>query len=351
MRAAVAVSALLTIAFCLAAVTNEPPTASRVETNGAGVYRTWVTYQTNAVLNPRFGYTNHLAASNRLPAEVYQKLVARWAREPQFVTNVVAWTNAEFVRFVPESLNHILLTNFTLRTNGRATQMWARREHPFLWPLAGPRVEWNERSLIWGMKGMTALSPCWEQEGAHGQVPVTLITRRHGYTRGHGMGPDGFRRTFSGKKVWFVTRDNKVIEAKVSSAVVRATVARRDYTILMFSEDLPDSIEHLRVASESTVREHYPWPTGSTPVVLRTEQGGHVSTDLPELKVPSYKGGDSGSPNLLPLFNELVFIGGRTTSPPSPLMQEDIDELCRREKVDPQRYQLRWVDLSAYPKY
>jgi hypothetical protein len=49
-------------------------------------------------------------------------------------------------------------------------------------------------------KSMAALSPGWEGEVNSGQVPVTALTRRHGYTRGHSMGPDGFRTLFAGRK-------------------------------------------------------------------------------------------------------------------------------------------------------
>jgi len=332
----------------LAGATQQPEFS--FQTNGAGVYRTWITHRTNVSPNPRFGYTNHLAQSNRLPAEVFKKLNERWAREPQFVTNTFSFTNAEFLHLVPESLTHILLTNFISRTNGRTTRIWSRREHPVLWPMAGPLVEWDTRSLVWGMKGMTALSPCWQQEGASGQVPITLLTPRHGYTRGHGMGADGFTKRFNGKKVWFVTRENKVISAKVANAVVRFANGL-DYTILFFKDDLPPSIEPIRVVSEAMLRTHYPWPPGSMPVVLLAEQEGNVSVELPGLSRPAHKGGDSGSPNLLPFFDELVFMGGRTTSPPTPRMQEDLDELCRMEGVDPKRYQMQWVDLSKYPAY
>jgi hypothetical protein len=63
--------------------------------------------------------------------------------------------------------------------------------------------------------------------------------------------------------------------------------------------------------------------------------------------VDIWKGGDSGSPNMLPLPGELVFSGGRATSGPGPEMQADMDELCRREGLDPQRYQMQWVELSS----
>jgi hypothetical protein len=54
---------------------------------------------------------------------------------------------------------------------------------------------------------------------------------------------------------------------------------------------------------------------------------------------------------MLPLPGELAFRDGRTTWPVSPEMQADMDQLCRLEDLDPARYQLQYVDLSAYPSY
>ena len=54
---------------------------------------------------------------------------------------------------------------------------------------------------------------------------------------------------------------------------------------------------------------------------------------------------------MLPLPGELIFFSGRSTSGPTLDMQRDIDELCRQEKVDAVRYQLRWTDLSKFPAY
>jgi hypothetical protein len=67
--------------------------------------------------------------------------------------------------------------------------------------------------------------------------------------------------------------------------------------------------------------------------------------------VQTWKAGDSGSPDILPLPGELVFVGGRSTTGPTPEMQADMDELCRLQKLDPKRYQMRWVDLSRFPDY
>ena len=354
-------SALIGAVFPLKAHSQASPTLNKASsgnfagysTNGAAVYRMFSFSTTNVTPNPRFGDTNNLpriSDTNRLPLEVIERIRKTRLNQPPYITNLYTYTNRDFAHFLPGSLNFAALTNVIARTNGRTMMIWSKRRHPLTWPLSAPAVEWNHDSLIWGMKGLTGLSPCWEQEGASGQVPVTLLTPRHAYTRGHGMGPDGFRKTFSGKKVWFVTRQNDVIEARVASAVVRCEQGR-DYTILMFTRDLPPSIEPLRVLSQSDITAYYPWPQGAPPIFLRTEQEGNVSADLPGFTFPTVKGGDSGSPNLIPINDELVFAGGRTTSTPSREMQLDIDDLCTREKVDPGKYQMQWVDMSAWPRF
>ena len=76
-----------------------------------------------------------------------------------------------------------------------------------------------------------------------------------------------------------------------------------------------------------------------------------MSAEVPGMSVNTWKGGDSGSPNMLPMPGELVFCNGRSTSGPSPEMQADMDELCKLERLDAKEYQLQWVDLSSYPVY
>ena len=266
------------------------------------------------------------------------------------------YTNAVFHSLQEDSLNYCVWTNFLAHTNGRDMVIWSQRSHAAGWPTNPPIAIWNTNSLIWGMKGMTALSPCWANEGAPGQVPLTALTRRHAYTRGHGMGDDGFNTGNAGRKAWFVAADNTLVEAIIKRQVTRAISTNgthRDYTILMFDRDLPPSIEPMSVAEFKTVQVYYPWPTlGLVPhPVYQTEQEGRVSSGIAPLTVNTWKGGDSGSPNMLPLPGELVFFSGRSTSGPTPEMQRDIDELCRQEGLNPAKYQLRWADLSKFPGY
>jgi len=318
-------------------------------TNPPAVYALWKYQVTNVAPPPSLVFK---PPPTVLPPEIRSALTVFLVQS----TTRLAWqTNRTFESYFPESLNYFIWTNVLAHTNGRSTVIWSVRSHPPGWPARPPEVRWNPNGLMWGMKGLTALSPCWEGEGLSGQVPITALTRRHGYTRGHGMGPVGFRTLLAGKKVWFVTLDNQVIERRIVREVVRTgDPVRGDYSILLFDRDLPASISPIRVAEQCNFeprRSRLCWRPGAPVPVFETEQTGHVSAGLPGFTFPVMKGGDSGSPNLLPMVDELVFFGGRTTSGVTPAMQEDMDELCRLEGLDARRYQTQKVDLSRFPFY
>jgi hypothetical protein len=173
------------------------------------------------------------------------------ASQPAYITNKL------FDHYLPNSLNNLVWTNLIAHTNGRSLEIWSVRSHPLGWPARPPIVVWNTNGLMWGMKGLTALSPCWEGEGSSGQVPITALTRRHGYTRGHVMGTEGFRADFAGRKVWFVTTNNVVIEATVARGVVRTHTGGGDYTLLLFQKDLPPGIEPIRVVAITNLFAKY----------------------------------------------------------------------------------------------
>lgn len=289
-------------------------------TNGDGVYAVSGITISNTLINPRW-----LELKRPLPAHL----------QPRVETNSV------FDHFVPGSFSERIWTNVIARTNGRSMVIWEERRHPEGWPEKPPVVKWNTRSLLWGMRGLTALSPCWAGEGSSGQVPVTALTRRHGYTRGHGMGPEGFVDARKGQPVWFFTRENKRIRMKIIGEVVR--LSKGDYTLFLFDRDLPAGVTPLRAISYTEYSRIYPYTPGAPHPLFGTEQGGQVSAGFPGFSVNILKGGDSGSPNLLPLDDELVFVSGRTTSPATPEMQADMDELCRRHHLNPEKYRIGWV--------
>ncbi len=268
-------------------------------------------------------------------------------------TDPIPYTNKVFHHYLPGSLPNLVWTNLLAHTNGKSMTIWSTRSHSIGWPNSPPEVTWNPQSLIFGMKGFTALSPCWQVESGVGQVPVTALTRRHAYARGHGMGPDGFNKNVAGKKIWFVTADNTVIEATVLRNVVRTYTEAmpRDYTIMLLSKDLPIGIEPMRVVNFDDLYARYPEAPANRRPILKTEQTGQVSADIPGFTCNTWKGGDSGSPDMLPIPGELIFVHGRSTSGGSVAMQADMDELCRQERLDPRKYQLQWLDLSRFPSY
>jgi hypothetical protein len=303
------------------------PAATYFTTNGPAVFAT-----SNFFIPPRT-FTNAQGLVRKLP---------------QSKRMAAGFTNFVFDHFVPGSVNNLVWTNLIAHTNGRSTLLWSARSHPAGWPTNPPVLAWNTNCLLWGMKGFTALSPCWQNEGNHGQVPITALTRRHGYTRGHHMGPDGFRELLAGMKVWFLAANGTLVQATIAREVVRNRTAQdnRDYTLVLFDKDLPASIEPMAVLTFSNLMAAYPRLPGVPWPIFKTEQRGNVSADIPGFTLDTFRGGDSGSPDMLPLPGELVFFQGRSTSGPTPEMQADMDELCRLQHLDPKRYQMKWINLG-----
>ena len=230
--------------------------------------------------------------------------------------------------------------------------MWEFWQLPTGWPANPPLLRWNTNNLMWGRKGMTAISQVCEGMGAFGQGALTLLTQRHAYLRGHSMGVSGLHPEKVGVRVWYCTRDNQVIERKVKLLLVRAgdPLNPGDYSIVLFDADLPPGIEPMRVADPEKILRKCPLGEFGYKPVFTTLQGGFVSAMVPGWAVP-ISAGDSGAPRMLPLPGELVFMGGLTTSPPSAQMQADMDMLSRKAGLDPRRYQMQWVNLDSYPDF
>jgi hypothetical protein len=271
------------------------------------------------------------------------------AVERAWVAGVTLITNT-FAGFVPGSLAEAVWAG--VHTDGRSTRIWEFWQLPPGWPSNPPVLRWNTNNLMWGRKGMTAISQVCEGMGAFGQSAATILTPRHAYLRGHSMGASGLHPERVGKRVWYCTRDNQVIERKVQLLLVRTGEpgSPGDYSIILFDADLPPGIEPMRVADPMKVlRKYLHGDFGYKPVFMPL-QGGYVSAMIPGWAIP-IGGGDSGAPKMLPLPGELVFFGGLTTSPPSAAMQADMDMLSRKAGLDPRRYQMQWVNLDEYPDY
>jgi hypothetical protein len=255
-----------------------------------------------------------------------------------------------FAGFVPGSLAEVVWSGF--HTNGRSTRIWEYWNLPPGWPTNPPVLRWDTNNLMWGRKGMTAISQVCEGMGAFGQGALTLLTRRHAYLRGHGMGASGLHPERVGVRVWYCTRDNQVIERKIKLLVVRAPGpgSPGDYSLALFDADLPAGIEPMRVVDQVKLHRKYMFGDMQHKPIFMPLQGGNISGGVPGWIIP-FAGGDSGTPTMLPLPDELVFFGGLTTSPPSAAIQADMDMLSRQAGLDPSRYQMQWLDLDRYPDF
>ncbi len=217
-------------------------------------------------------------------------------------------------------------------------------------------MAWNTNCLIYGKRGFTAISQLnsWDVgNNGPGIVPVTALTRRHGYTRGHGMGPTttNLNPLALDMTVWFVTTNSpptNLVAVNVLAYIVHAGDDGYEYTVLLFDSDLPrDGISPMEVGGETT----------NDTVILATSQTSYGgvpgsvairSPDLCGLDSPFFfpvVPGDSGSPLMRPtLDNALVFYTGLDSSGPCPQMQLDMDTLSASPpwSLDPAKYQMKW---------
>jgi hypothetical protein len=230
-------------------------------------------------------------------------------------------------------------------TNSKTCSLWSSR--PTTDPPTG--LAWDTTCLLYGKTGFTAISQC-SQFAPRGQMPVTLLTPRHGYTRGHGAGtPDNepfhdLNSHFNGSNVYFCTASGTLVTATVTNAYTRCWGSDGlDYTILIFNAGLPPTIQPMEVT--------YSPPTYYS-VVFNTAQSGYMTANHPPFwgsyapfgisppivaapdafppfnQYPTFLADDSGSPSMVPETDDvLVFLYGDTTTGPCPQMQTDMDTL------------------------
>ncbi|MGA2659018.1 MAG: immunoglobulin domain-containing protein, partial [Verrucomicrobiota bacterium] len=247
-------------------------------------------------------------------------------------------------------------TTLIANTNGKTPSVWStmRLTQP-------PALAWNTSSLIWGKAGYTAISQVnsWDiLSNTPGVFPVTALTARHGYTRGHGMGGTRTNNPATSMTVYFCDPNNTVHQVNVLANIVRYDGVN-DYTVLLFDSDLPASITPMQVASQpqgeavqlATQQRAYPYGGVPGSVALVSPIPTYAFT--PPLPFGFYynDGGDSGSPVMVLATNStLVFIKGTTTSGPgsqsnSP-MQADMDTLSLLGNLNPANYQMGWLSIE-----
>ncbi|MGO9204210.1 MAG: MBG domain-containing protein [Limisphaerales bacterium] len=243
-------------------------------------------------------------------------------------------------------------TNFIANTNGRTMQMWSEYSLPDGWPNVPPLMAWDTNCLLFGLDGFTAISQCNQFQGSPGQVPATLLTPRHAYTRGHGMGPVGLTTSLAGQSVWFCTASNTLVQMTVAASIIRlGTVGGQsyDYGIHVFSRDAPNSITPMSVLSDADYEVYYPDTPDLPFLFFGTTQDGYCSAQVPPFVYPLLIAGDSGSPNMIPTpDNKLAMFSGRSTSGPSAQMQADMDTLTALVGLSTNNYQLRYYDMRPW---
>ena len=189
------------------------------------------------------------------------------------------------------NLSYAIWTNCMIRgMNTRSQHRFAANHGNYGRPPTNhPAWTYDTNGLLYGWRGMTAIA-VWNQSTG-GQVPITMVTRRHGYRAGHqtipanGVGVEtstngtfSFYGTGSGSSnniIWFMDLHNVHHAMRVYDAVSGAQqaaschslwqpislgVAYRnniitnvcpyygDVGIFMFTEDLPPEIETMKVA-------------------------------------------------------------------------------------------------------
>lgn len=284
------------------------------------------------------------------------------------VTHNLPFSNI-FSSYALDSFNYNLHTNVASRTNGRTMQMWATKPATFAARNTAVR---NPLFYLKDAVGYSAVSQCWEGQGSAGQLALTALTRRHVYARGHAFGAaDGGGVTNSGvagQQVAFVSSDGTVVTATLGRKITHwGQVGYGDYSIIELTADLPISIDVMPVIiseysgylpySPTNYPTHQVLMTVPNNALLFVHQDGRVGSTIPGFRTqesgefPQLFGGDSGSPNMLLIGNELVFYSGRTTTGASAAMQADIDYLCTSDGLNPALYQLTTRTLSAFPLY
>ncbi len=276
-----------------------------------------------------------------------------------FVSNVAGGTSASWQ--VTITYDGSGFANIMARTNGSIGFNWAG----FVYGQTNATgFTWLTNGFLTGLRGASAISPANELEGS--TFPGTALTRRHVYIRGHGA--DGVLYTittnlsFIGKKYWFIGTNNVAIPATIADNRVCYAANGEDWTILFLSSDLPAEVEPMRCIMDGTrtptnaatpgniwnkLPPLPPWPIFGTCQHNQLSGGdwGYSIFDNHDIHTP----GDSGSPNMLLLTNEVVLLSGRATTGISSLLLSNLNAMTLSAGLSTNSYHPKFVDLSGWP--
>jgi hypothetical protein len=166
------------------------------------------------------------------------------------------------------------------------------------------------------------------------------------------VGPNGLETDLAGQRVWFCAADNTVVQMTVAAFFVRDVIDPAndyDYSIVVFTTDVPEGIRPVSVISPANMEIYYSDTPDLPYLFLATEQFGNCAANVPPFVFNIRKGGDSGSPNMIPSpDNKLIMFSGTGTTGFNAQVQADMDTLSVYEGLNPSNYQLHWYDLSPW---
>jgi len=236
-------------------------------------------------------------------------------------------------------------TNVLEKSYGCDDSLYSKRSRPDGWVdgtsytgTGTPALEWSTNGLLRQFTNYTAISQMNSFCGCPGQMPVTLLTRRHAYMRGHDTVHDGdgngwtVKTNYAGQRVWFCDENNNVVTATVKASfggrgVVDGSIHYTDFVVLLFEEDVPSTIANMPVCLAQFYYEEVKVGSWDDPgchprplqraTYITISQCNKVGI-FPHPTRPGFPqealAGDSGSPEMLPVRDGLVMFGGATTT-------------------------------------
>jgi hypothetical protein len=329
------------------------------ETNGFPLSYQWQFNGTNVAGATNSGFT--FLATNGTTGQ-YSVTVANAAGS----TNT-AWD----VTWDGNTLANFLFTNTAAHTNGKVGYIWSG----FAWGQTNAtNCAWLTNGFLTGLRGATAISAANEvgQFGTIGTYATgTALTRRHVYVLGHDNGGTPGEivsvAVKNGKKYWFIGTNNVAVSGTIADN--RVCLANgEDWSIFFLSSDLPDEVETMRCVMDgdrldlarfvtpgnfwNKMPAPPPWPVWPVFGTCQHNQiGGNISQYAIFDNHPINVGGDSGSPDMILLTNEVVFLSGRSCSGVTSLMLSNMNAMTLSAGLSTNhyRYQPQFVDLSAWP--
>ncbi len=246
----------------------------------------------------------------------------------------ITTTNVEL--YVLDALRWAMWTNFIRQTStisGISNIYEAEHTHRTGWPnTAGPIVAFYTNSFLCQYRGFTGISLCNARELSVYQgryqtninvPPITALTDRIGYLRGHGVaGPrglhvpsQGYTNDWNGTNIWFCDTNNNVVQDVIAGAYVGDPNGDQnwDFTLVFFKTNLSD----LGIAPVPYVMAPPSNWNADYHICFKKTQNNDFDTGLPQFADVYWgtENGNSGGPLLLPLpSGDLVFMGGITTA-------------------------------------